>query len=114
MAEEVINNNTEKPPKPEKVSAKKKGGLFKKIHANVLLSPGGLILIIFAAMMEILDLIPLPLLDQIWELPLELIFIALLCFIAKVPLKASLAPFILERIPLLSDILPTWVLRMFF
>jgi len=91
---------------------KKKGGWFKKIPPGVLLSPGGMILIFFAVIMEILDLIPIPFIDQLWELPLELVFIGLLVLIAKVPLKTSLIPFLIERIPVVSDILPTWVIRM--
>lgn len=62
--------------------------------------------------MEIVDLIPLPLLDNLWELPLEVIFIALLAVLADVPLKASIIPLIVERIPIINDILPTWVIRM--
>ncbi len=101
----------EQPPeKPKKV--KKKGKWFGKIPTNVLLSPGGMVLIFFALIMEILDIIPIPFADQLWELPLELIFIVLLTIIAKVPLKTSIIPFLIERIPIVSDILPTWVIRM--
>jgi len=99
--------------KPEKVPVpKKKGGWFQKIPTDVLLSPGGMILIFFALIMEIVDLIPLPVVDQLWELPFEIIFIVLLAIIAKVPLKTSLIPFLIERIPIISDVLPTWVIRM--
>ncbi len=94
-----------------KVAPKKKGW-FQKIPTHVLLSPAGAVLVIFALFMEILDLIPIPFIDQIWELPLELGFILLLTILAKVPVKASLIPFIVERIPVLSDILPTWVIRL--
>ena len=95
-----------------KTPVPKKGGWFKKIPADVILSPGGIVLIFFALVIEIIDLIPLPGIDQIWELPLEIIFIILLGIIAKVPLKTSLIPFLIERIPVISDILPTWVIRM--
>jgi len=99
--------------KPEKVTVpKKKGGWFQKIPTGVLLSPGGMVLIFFALVMEIIDLIPLPIVDQLWELPFEIVFIALLVIIAKVPLKTSLIPFLIERIPIISDVLPTWVIRM--
>ncbi len=86
---------------------------FSKIPTDVLLSPGGMVLIFFALLMETLDLIPIPFVDQLWELPLELIFIFLLIKIAKVPLKTAIIPFLIERIPIISDILPTWVIRMF-
>lgn len=99
--------------KPEKVPVpKKKGGWFQKIPTDVLLSPAGMILIFFAIIMEIVDLIPLPVVDQIWELPFEIVFVILLTVLAKVPLKASVIPLLVERIPLISDILPTWVIRM--
>jgi len=91
---------------------KKKGKWFSKIPTNVLLSPGGIILVFFALLMEILDIIPLPIADQLWELPLELVFVVLLAIIAKVPIKTSIIPFVIERIPVINDILPTWVIRM--
>jgi len=99
--------------KPEKVSvAKKKSGWFKKIPADVLLSPAGMVLIFFAIIMEIVDLIPLPFVDQLWELPFEIVFVILLTVLAKVPIKTSIIPLLVERIPIISDILPTWVIRM--
>jgi len=98
--------------KSEKVAVPKKKGWFQKIPTNVLLSPAGMILIFFAIIMEIVDLIPLPVIDQLWELPFEIVFVILLTVLAKVPLKASIIPFLIERIPMVSDILPTWVIRM--
>jgi len=95
-----------------KIEVKKKKGWFQKIPADVLLSPAGMILIFLAMIIEIIDLIPIPILDQIWELPLEIIFIFLLTVLAKVPLKASVIPFVIERIPIINDILPTWLIRM--
>jgi len=96
-----------------KASIKKKsGGWFQKIPTDVILSPGGILLVSFAIIIETLDLIPLPIIDQLWELPLELLFMAMLFFIAKTPLKAMVIPFIIERIPFISDILPTWFLKM--
>lgn len=91
---------------------KKKGKWFKKIPTEIILSPGGMILIFFALIMELIDVIPLPGIDQIWELPLEIIFVILLSIIAKVPLKTSVIPFFIERIPIINDILPTWVIRL--
>ncbi len=98
---------------PKKITAPKKKGWFQKIPSDVLLSPSGMVLIFFALIMEIIDVIPIPFIDQLWELPLEIIFIILLIIIAKVPIKSCLIPFIIERIPVISDILPTWVIRMF-
>jgi hypothetical protein len=97
------------------VKIKKKSTWFQKIPRDVLLSPGGMVLILLAFFIEIGDLIPLPILDQIWELPLEIIFMILLFVIVKdFSWKAAVIPFIIERIPVLSDIIPTWLIKMFF
>lgn len=117
MPEETPSTKTTPPepaPKaPAKEPAKKPAGKwFRKIPTNILLSPGGIVLIFFALFMEILDIIPIPFLDQLWELPLEIVFVILLAVIAKTPLKTAVIPFLIERIPIVSDILPTWVIRM--
>ena len=103
----------ETPPTQIKTAPKKKSGWFQKIPKDILFSPGGILLIFFALFMEILDWIPIPLFDQIWELPLEIIFMILLAIIAKVSFKSMIIPFIIERIPVISDYLPTWIIRMF-
>jgi len=98
----------------EKTTASpKKGKWFARIPRNILFSPGGLVLVAVAVLIEIGDLIPIPILDQIWELPLEIIFMALLSVVAKPPIKSLIIPFVIERIPLLNDILPTWLIRLF-
>jgi hypothetical protein len=111
MAEENLLSQPKNTTLPQAAPAKK--SRFSKIPKEVLLSPGGMVLISFALFMELLDLIPIPFLDQLWELPLELIFIFLLVIIAKVPIKSCLIPFIIERIPAINDLLPTWILRLF-
>lgn len=95
-----------------KVPVKKKGGIFARIPREVIFSPGGILLIFVAAFIEVIDLIPLPLVDQLWELPLEIVFIIMLIVIAKVPISATIIPFIIERIPIINDVLPTWLLKM--
>ncbi len=100
-------------PAPEKLKKNKKGGWFSKIPTDILLSPGGIILIFFAVIMEIIDIIPIPFVDQLWELPLEIIFMLLLVIIAKVSIKSCVIPFLIERIPIINDIAPTWIIRMF-
>ncbi len=101
-------------PEPAAKKGKTPGKWFQKIPKGVLFSPGGAVLIFFAGIMEIIDWIPLPGLDSLtWELILELIFIIFLVIIAKVSLKSLIIPFIIERLPVISDILPTWLLRMF-
>ncbi|KPJ54771.1 hypothetical protein AMJ47_03430 [Parcubacteria bacterium DG_72] len=96
-----------------KTPVKKKGGWFQKIPFNVILSPGGIILVFLAIIIEILDLIPIPVIDQIWELPLEIFFIILFIIIVKPSIKSLIIPFVIERIPLVSDVAPTWAAKMF-
>ncbi|MBM3258015.1 MAG: hypothetical protein FJZ05_02280 [Candidatus Nealsonbacteria bacterium] len=91
----------------------KKGGWFQKIPKDILLSPGGAVLIFLAFLIEVIDWIPLPVVDQIIELPLELLFLYFFVTITKSSYKSLLIPFAIERIPVISDILPTWLLRMF-
>jgi len=84
----------------------KKGGWWKKIP---------LILIFLALIIELCDLI-LPgvaFLEYIIEIPLEIVFLFLLAKIADYPLKAMIIPFVIERVPILSDVLPTWFLKLF-
>ncbi|MFH1575751.1 MAG: hypothetical protein ABIB55_02290 [Candidatus Nealsonbacteria bacterium] len=92
---------------------KKQGGWFQKIPKEILFSPGGMVLIFLALIIEIIDWIPIPIIDNIWELPLELMFLVFLAMITKIPFKAMVIPFIIERIPLVNDIVPTWLLRLF-
>lgn len=100
-----------------KVQIKKKGPgkWFKKIPRDFLFSPGGVVLMAYAGIMEIIDLIPVPGLDCLtWELALEIPFAILLIVLAKVPVQSTIIPLVIERIPVVSDFLPTWVIRMFF
>lgn len=107
---------------PKKVSEEKKvlpgGKWFRKIPKDILLSPGGVILIFFALFTEIVDfLIPPHLLDSlVIELFLELPFCLMLKIIAGIPLTSMVFPLILERFDILG-IIPTWfvwLLRTFF
>lgn len=93
-----------------KIPAKK--GWFQRIPASVILSPGGVILIFLAAVIELIDLIPLPIIDQVWEIPLELLFIVFFIIIVKPSFRSLIIPFIIERIPFISDFIPTWFLKM--
>ena len=101
---------------PEKISVPKKRGWFQKIPTDVLLSPAGMVLISFAGFMELLDLIPIPVVDQLWEIPFEIVFIILLVKLAHVSLKSCVIPFFAERIISITtvgfDFIPTWVIRM--
>lgn len=89
------------------------GKWFQKIPREILFSPGGFVLIFFALIVEIVDLIPLPVVDNLWELPLELGLIAMIVIIGKVSLASLLIPFIIERIPGLNDIVPSFFVKLF-
>ena len=95
------------------VAGKKKGGWFQRVPKDILLSPGGVILIFLALLTEIIDWIPLPIADQIIEIPLEIIFLVFYIVIVKPDIKSLVIPFVIERIPILSDILPTWLIKLF-
>jgi len=87
-----------------------KKGWFKKIPTNIILSPIGMVLVCLALIMEITDILPGGALT--FEMIPEIIFVFLLWKFAKVPLKASIIPFVIERIPGISDVLPTWIIRL--
>jgi hypothetical protein len=109
--------NPEKSPPETNVPGGKKtpGKWFRKIPRDVIFSPGGAVLIFFAIIMELIDLIPLEVIDAFtWELILEIIFLVLLALIAKIPFQTMIIPIVIERIPIISDILPTWVIKLFF
>lgn len=107
---DLPDSQAEKDPQVKK--QKKKGGWLQKIPKEILFSPGGMILFFFALMIEIIDLIPLPFLDQIFELPLEITFLLLFAVIVKPSFKSMVIPFLIERVPIINDILPTWILKM--
>ena len=90
----------------------KKGGWFQKIPTDILLSPGGMVLIFFALIMETIDFfVQVPVIEEIIMLPLNIIFCFFLVAIAKLPVKSLVIPFFIERIPFISSILPTWLIR---
>jgi len=97
----------------QKLKLKKKGGWFQKVPKDILLSPGGVILVFLALLIEIIDWIPLPVADQVIEIPLEIIFLVFYIIIVKPDIKSLVIPFVIERIPVLSDILPTWLIKLF-
>jgi len=107
MIEETTQTSTPAP------KIKKKGGWFQKVPRDILLTPGGIILIFLSLLIEIIDLIPLPFFDQILEIPLEIIYYLFFIMIVKPDFKSLVIPFMLERIPGLGDILPTTLLKLF-
>jgi hypothetical protein len=113
MAEEILDSPKTAPSLPQAAAGKPQSKWFRKIPKEVLGSTGGMVLIIAAGVMELVDLIPVPIIDNLWELPLEIIFMILLVNIAKIPFQGLIIPFIVERIPGISDIVPTWLIRLF-
>lgn len=89
-----------------------KGKWFRKIPKEFLFSPGGIILIFLAGFFEILDWF-IPGGSLTFEIIPDLIFACFLKVIAGIPFQATVFPFLIERIPVLSDILPSWLLKIF-
>ena len=91
------------------IAINKKGGWFQKIPTDILLSPGGMVLALFAIGTEILDLIPG---FFIIERVLEIVFFVFLKLIFKnVSLKAMIVVLIIECLDFLG-IIPTTALKM--
>ncbi len=115
MPEETHSPSEIKPggsDKAQKGKAKKKGRFFNRIPKDFLISPPGVVLVVIAIVFEIVDLF-IPGGSLTLEIIPDVIFAVLLSIFAKVPLTSSIIPFVIERIPVISDILPTWVIRMF-
>ena len=100
---------------PAKIIPRKKGGWFQRIPRDIIFTPAGAVLIAFALGMEVIDWIPVLGLDSLtWELAIEIIFIVFLVVLVKDISKKSLVlPLIVERIPVLSDVIPSWLLKFF-
>lgn len=98
--------------KPGSAVKKKKGKFFQKIPKELLFSPAGVILVFLAVIFEISDLF-IPGGSLTIEIIPDLLFAFFLSLLAKVPFTSSIVPILIERIPIISDILPTWLIRMF-
>lgn len=83
---------------------------FSSFPKEILVSPGGVILFTFALIMEIADWIPGG--SFTWELIPEIIYMFFLKVIAGVSWIGMLIPFLIERIPGVSDVIPTWVIHL--
>lgn len=90
----------------------KKGKWFRKIPKEFLFSPGGITLVFLAIFFEILDIF-IPGGSLTFEIIPDLVFACFLIIIARVPFQSTVIPLLIERIPLISDILPTWLIRLF-
>lgn len=89
----------------------KKGGWFKKFPKKALASPGGVILLFVIVIAEVFDLL-IPGGSLILELIPEIFICFLLSIVGKMPFKSLIVPLLIERIPILSDILPTWFIKL--
>lgn len=105
MSEENVKTET-----PEVSGKKKPGKWFGKIPKEMILSPGGIILLLTAILIEVVDfLIPPTGVDVLIELIPEIIFAVMLTVIAGVPLVSQIVPILIERVPFVSDIVPTFL-----
>jgi hypothetical protein len=107
------------------MESKKVGGLklFYKIPREKLFSPGGIILTALALVIELLDIFmsffsfltaySLDVFLGYIKLGLELVFVLFLKVLLDVPFESAIFPLLIERVPILSDFLPTWLIRMF-
>jgi hypothetical protein len=100
---------------------KKQSRFFQKVSKDVLTSPGGMVCLFLAAFLEVLDWV----LDVFhfvypfkWEaavaIPkaiLDFIFAIFSAPLLRVSVLSNLLPFLFERIPFLSTIVPTWIIR---
>lgn len=91
--------------------AEKKGGWFKKFPKETLASPGGIILLFVIVIAEVFDLL-IPGGSLTLELIPEIFICFLMSIVGKVPFKSLIVPLLIERIPILSDILPTWFIKL--
>jgi len=105
----------EKQEQEQETEEAQKGGksrFFQKIPPEKAFSPGGVILMFFAAAMEVLDVV-IPGGSFTIELIPEIIFALLAKIVLGLPFLSQIIPFVIERIPIISDISPTWVLKFF-
>jgi hypothetical protein len=93
----------------KKPPIKKKGGWFQKIPTDILMTPGGMVIMLVGFLIWITGIIiPIPILNQIIALPLEIIFYILLITVAKVSVKSLILPSVAE---LFLPFLPIWMIK---
>lgn len=92
-------------------SAKIKKKRFDKIPPEILFSPGGMILLMIAFMIEAIDFV-IPGGGLSWKIILDIFFLVPFVLIVRPSFRSLILPFILERVPIIADIIPTWVLKM--
>lgn len=83
---------------------------IKKIPPGFLFSPAGMILFFLAIFFEILDLI-IPGGSLTLEIIFDAILIIFLSFFAGLPFSSLFLSFLIERIPVISDLVPTWIFK---
>lgn len=90
------------------------GRFFQKVPSDILLSPGGIVLLFFALIMEILDIVIPDGVGLTYTLELipEVIFMVLLKIIAGVSFLSMIIPLVIEKIPIVSDIVPSFFIKM--
>ena len=107
--EETPQKNAPEAVRHPTLEIKKKGGWFQKIPSDILISPGGMVIMIVALLIEILGFIlPFPILNLIVILPFQIIFYILLITVAKVSIKSLILPSVAE---FFFPFLPIWMIK---
>ena len=89
----------------------KKGGWFQKIPTDILLSPGGMVIVFVAIIVEVIGIIiPIPVIGFLIQLPLVIILYVLLMTVGGLSFKSLILVPIIE---LFFPFLPTWLVRIF-
>lgn len=90
-------------------NSNKGSGWSKKIPPEILLSPGGMVIMLVVLIVEILGLIiPIPVIGFLIQLPFVIILYILLITIGKLPIKSLILTTIVE---IFFPFLPTWIIR---
>ncbi len=89
------------------MSKSKKSSLFQKISPDLLLSPGGMVIIFLSIFIEIIGIaVPWPVIGFVVQLPFQIILIILLITVAKLSIKSMIVPSIIE---FFFPFLPSWL-----
>jgi hypothetical protein len=103
----------EKNKNASQVKVKKGKKRFNRIPPEILFSPAGMVLLFMAVVTEAMDLM-IPGSTFGIKLITDLFFVFFLMVVARSSFKSIILPFLIERIPLLSDLIPTWIVKMIF
>ena len=85
-------------------------GFFQKIQPELLLSPGGVLIIFLTILIEIIGIIiPIPIIGSLIQFPFQVLLIILLITVAKVSIKSMIIPYIVD---FLFPAFPSWAVTL--